>query len=129
MAVTEGEVQGPDTGALALAQAQAQEQGRVWRAVAEERERALEELERVNRWLEEENARQECAVGELQGVIRQLREQVRALSQPAGPPPPCPAPPAGLVGQLKAFFPRDSLRGRVVRQGARLARRLLKGHA
>ena len=101
MAATEGGAQGLDTSAEALARAR--EQGRVWRAVAEERERALEELERVNRWLEEENARQERAVGELQGVIRQLRDQVRELGRPAGLPPPCPGPPAGLVRQLKAL--------------------------
>ena len=109
----------------------AQEQCRVWRAVAEERERALEELERINQWLEADNRNREQALTQMQLKVRQLTHQLEEATRTAGPA----GPPAarglgaasgGPVQWLKVLLPRDSRRGRVARRSFRVVARLLK---
>lgn len=88
-----------------------------WRKVAEEREQSLIELERVNGLLEaaqqpllEKSRRLEQAEREASLALAEVRRTVEV------------APESGLKQAIKALFPRDSFRGRVVRKLARLAK-------
>jgi len=92
-----------------------------WRQVAEEREQSLIELERVNAMLEaaqqplvEKCRRLEHAERDALAALEEIRHSIAAV------PPPAPEP--GLKQTLKALFPRESLRGRVVRILARLTK-------
>lgn len=98
-----------------------------WRKVAEEREQAIIELERVNGLLEaaqqpllEKCRRLEQAERETSRALAELRQSIEAAAQPA--PVPGPEPEPNLKTKLKALFPRESLHGRVARKLVRMAR-------
>ena len=90
-----------------------------WRQVAEEREQALIELERVNSLLEvaqqpllEKCRKLEQAEREASLALAEIRRTVEVEV----------APEPGLKEAIKALFPRESFRGRVVRKLARMAK-------
>jgi chromosome segregation ATPase len=128
--------------------ARARHEAGSWRAVAQERDQALEELERLNVWLENQNARQEQSLEELERHNEQLEQEVAELNgrnqslvgqleqaavqvQQAAAilAALTPSLRARLARRLRALFPQDSLHGRAVRRGMRLATRLLKRSA
>jgi SAM-dependent methyltransferase len=120
----------------------AQEQLRAWRTVAQERDKALEELEHINQWLDAKN--REYAVvqeqyhkhkrdlekqrAELSHHNDQLRQELDQKDQELQHA-------SLLIGAMQAtlswrvarklhlLFPRESLTGRVVRRGVRMAGR------
>jgi SAM-dependent methyltransferase len=132
----------------AAALARALHEARSWRAVAQERDLALEELERLNEWLEKQNGRQEKSLEELgqhrdrleqqlaglrdrnQALAGQLEQEAAQVQQAAailaalGP-----SLRARVARRLKALFPVESLHGRAVRRGVRLASRVFKRSA
>ena len=125
----------------AAALARAQHEARSWRAVAQERDQALEELERLNEWLEksleelgQRNEQLEQQVAELHGrnqaLAGQLEQAAVQVQQAAAVLAALtPSLRARLARRLKALFPHDSLHGRAVRRGVRLATRLFKRSA
>jgi hypothetical protein len=99
------------------------EQLRAWRQVAAEREQACEELEQINHWLEQENQR-------LQTALEQLRCQQRATAATTVRVETLPPTwKRCLAHYLRMALPGDSLRGRAIRKGYRLAARWLRRSA
>lgn len=120
-----------------------------WRSVAQERERALEELERMYHWLESREREREAAAAESEKALRaridRLAEELERLrgakaearaelSRAAEELGRAYAAVAAVQATLswrvaqrfRAAFPSDSLRGRALRSGARLARRCVR---
>jgi chromosome segregation ATPase len=88
-----------------------------WRLVAEQREQTLIELERVNGLLESAKQRLTDECHRLEGLERQastaLAEAREELAHPFI---------FRLKKRIKAMFPRETARGRLVRRVARIAR-------
>ena len=104
-----------------------QEQLRAWRQVATEREQACEELEQINHWLEQENQRLETTLEQLRR--EKLAVETVAAAAQAAPPLPASPPPTWkrcLAYYVRLALPSETLRGRTVRKGYRLALRLWK---
>jgi hypothetical protein len=128
-----------------------QEQLRAWRQVATEREQACEELERINHWLEQENQRLETALEQLRrekmaveatavtaardataaqvALAEQIARAAQLVLPPPPPPPPTPTLKRCLAHYLRLVLPYETLRGRAVRKGYRVAKRLLRRSA
>lgn len=120
-----------------------------WRSVAQERERALEELERMYHWLEAREREREAAAAEAEKVLRgQIGDLAEELARVRGAEAEARATASRTAEELvrvhaavaavqatlgwrvtqrfRAVFPPDSLRGRALRRGARLARRCVR---
>lgn len=96
-------------------------EARAWRAVADDRDQALEEVERINSFLDRRIGEQAQEIDQLQRARRELEAQLHQVL------------PLSLRGRvtrkLRALFPQQTLTGRALRGGLHLARRLLKRSA
>lgn len=96
-------------------------EARAWRAVADDRDRALEEVERVNSFLERQNSEQAQEIDQLRQARHDLERRLQqALTLSLR---------RRVARKLSALFPQQTLTGRALRGGLQMAKRLLKRSA